>query len=92
VADRGGAGGAPVTIEVRVELKPNVADAEGESVERSLALLGIRGVRSVRTARVYELTFEGLSAEEARARAHEAVDRLLANPVIHRVDVRPAAG
>ncbi len=90
MADPGAGEPAPVRIEVRVELKPNVADAEGESVERSLGLLGIGGVRSVRTARVYELTFEGISAEEARRRANEAVERLLANPVIHRVDVRPA--
>lgn len=79
-------------IEVRVELKANVADAEGESVERSLTLLGIRGVRSVRTATVYEIEFEGITATEARARADEAVERLLANPVIHRVDVRPVPG
>jgi phosphoribosylformylglycinamidine synthase PurS subunit len=76
-------------FEIRIALKPGVADAEGESVERSLALLGIPGVRSVRTARVFELAFEGLGPRAARARADEAVARLLANPVIHRVHVRP---
>ncbi len=75
-----------------MELKPEVQDAEGESVTRSLALLGIAGVRAVRVARLYELTFEGTDAGEAERRAREAVDRLLANPVIHRVVVRPAAG
>lgn len=78
-------------VEIRVALKAGVADAEGESVARALGLLGIAGVRSVRTARVYELSFEGVSAREARARAEEAVARLLANPVIHRVEVRAAA-
>ena len=80
-----------VRFEIRVALKPGVADAEAESVHRSLGLLGIRDVRSVRTARVFVLEFEGLSEEEARARAEEAVSRLLANPVIHRVTVRPAS-
>lgn len=72
-----------------MSLKAAVADAEGESVARSLSLLGIDGVRSVRTSRGYALEFEGVSASEARRRAQEAVDRLLANPVIHRVSVRP---
>lgn len=82
-------GRRPVRYEVVVALKPAVADAEGESVARSLSLLGIGGVRSVRTSRGYVLEFEGLSSSEARRRAQEAVDRLLANPVIHRVSVRP---
>lgn len=76
-------------VEVVVALKPAVADAEGESVARSLGLLGIGGVRSVRTSRGYALEFEGVSAREARRRTEDAVRRLLANPVIHRVSVRP---
>ena len=76
-------------LEVRVELKPGVVDAEAESVRRSLELLGIPSVGRVATARIYDLEFEGVSPAEARRRAEEAVDRLLANPVIHRVTVRP---
>ncbi len=75
--------------EVRVELKPGILDAEGESIARSLALLGIAGVRRVGTARIYDLEFENVSAPEAERLARDAVDRLLANPVIHRVTVRP---
>ena len=77
-----------VRVEVRVELKPEVQDAEGESVQRSLGLLGVSGVDRVRVARVFELEFDTADATEAERRAHEAVDRLLANPVIHRVTVR----
>jgi phosphoribosylformylglycinamidine synthase PurS subunit len=77
-----------VRVEVRVELKPGVMDAEAASIEKSLALLGIRGVHSVTTARIYDLEFTGVTTAEARRRAQEAVDRLLANPVIHRVTVR----
>jgi len=75
---------------VRVELKPEVADAEAESVARSLGLLGIGSLRKVRIARLFELEFEGVDAAEADRRAREAVERLLANPVIHRVAIRPA--
>ncbi|MGC2360208.1 MAG: phosphoribosylformylglycinamidine synthase subunit PurS [Thermoplasmata archaeon] len=78
-----------VRLEVRVELKPGVLDAEGESVEKSLGLLGIAGVRHVATARIYDLEFVDVTPTEAHRRAEEAVDRLLANPVIHRVSIRP---
>lgn len=80
-----------VRIEVRVELKPGVLDAEALSIEKSLGLLGIPSVRRVTTARVYDLEFSNVSGEEAKRLADEAVDRLLANPVIHRVTVRPVS-
>jgi phosphoribosylformylglycinamidine synthase subunit PurS len=76
-------------LEVRVELKPGVLDAEGESVEKSLGLLGIMGVRRVTTARVYDIEFVDVTPAEAHRRAQEAVDKLLANPVIHRVTIQP---
>ncbi len=76
-------------VEIRVELKPGVVDAEADSIQRSLAQLGIRSVAHVRTARVYDLEFTGVGSDEAERRAGEAVDRLLANPVIHRVTIRP---
>jgi phosphoribosylformylglycinamidine synthase PurS subunit len=78
-----------VRLEVRVELKAGVLDAEAVSVEKSLGLLGIVGVRHVTMARVYDLEFADMTATEAHRRAEEAVDRLLANPVIHRVTIRP---
>jgi phosphoribosylformylglycinamidine synthase subunit PurS len=76
-------------MEVRIELKPGVMDAEAASVEKSLGLLGLASVPRVTTARVYDLVFEGISETEAHRLADEAVERLLANPVIHRVSVRP---
>lgn len=76
-------------LEIRVELKPGVLDAEADSVQKSLALLGIAGVRHVTTARLYDIEFSDMTPAEARRRAQEAVDRLLANPVIHRVTIEP---
>ncbi len=77
-----------VTMEVRVELKPGVLDAEAGSVEKSLGLLGFASVPHVRTARIYDLVFDGVTEREAQQLAQEAVDRLLANPVVHQVSVR----
>ncbi len=85
-------GDGSVTVEVRVELKPGVMDAEAESIQKSLDLLGIRHVRHVRTARVYALQFADVDPTEAKRLADEAVDRLLANPVIHRVTVTSRPG
>ncbi|MGD0256323.1 MAG: phosphoribosylformylglycinamidine synthase subunit PurS [Thermoplasmata archaeon] len=79
-----------VRMEVRIELKPGVFDAEADSVEKSLRLLGIATVPKVGTARIFDLEFAGVSAAAAKRLSQEAVDRLLANPVIHRVTVRPA--
>ena len=78
----------PCRVEVRVELKPEVADAEAETVAHSLGLLGVDRLRRVHIARLYDLEFDGVDEEGARRRAQEAVDRLLANPVIHRVSIR----
>jgi len=83
------AAGRPERVEVRVELKPGVVDPEAESIEKALGELGIPSVRRVATARVYDLEFVGVTAAEARRLASEAVDRLLANPVIHRVTIAP---
>ena len=75
-------------VEVRVELKPGIMDAEAESVEKSLGLLGLDKLQNVRTARIFTLEFKKVSEQEARRLADRAVDRLLANPVIHRVEIR----
>jgi phosphoribosylformylglycinamidine synthase subunit PurS len=80
-----------VRVEVRVELKPGVLDAEALSIEKSLGLLGIPSVHRVTTAHVYDLEFSGVTGDGAKRLAEEAVDRLLANPVIHRVTVRPVS-
>ncbi len=75
-----------------MELKPGVMDAEAVSIQKSLGLLRIPSVERVATARIYDLEFSGVSAAEASRLAQEAVDRLLANPVIHRVTIGRPVG
>ena len=79
----------PVAIEVRVELKSGILDPEAASIEKSLGLLGVPEVAKVGTARVYVLEFRGVSPADAERLAARAVDRLLANPVIHNVTISP---
>ncbi len=68
-------------VEVRVSLKKGALDAEGETVQKSLGLLGYP-VRKVQTVKVYRLTVDAASNREARELVESASKRLLANPVI----------
>ncbi len=73
-------------VEVRVELKKGALDAEGETVAKSLGLLGY-DVKKVDTIKVYKISLEATSKEDAVKRASEASERLLANPVIQEYSV-----
>lgn len=68
-------------IEVRIELKPGVIDAEGESVCKALKLLGFKAEK-VRSVHVYVITLESKSKQSALREIDDACRRLLANPVI----------
>jgi phosphoribosylformylglycinamidine synthase subunit PurS len=69
------------TAEVRIELKSGVLDAEGETVGKTLKLLGfpVKGVKSVK---VYDIVIDAVSEEDAKKKAENAAKKLLANPVI----------
>ena len=68
-------------VEVRVSLKKGALDAEGETVQKSLKLLGF-SVNKVETIKVYRITVEAKSEGDARKTVEDACRRLLANPVI----------
>ena len=85
-----GATTSTITLEVRVELKPGILDAEADSIQKSLGLLGVTHVSNVATAKVYAISYDGVDLEQAQALTDRAVDQLLANPVVHRVSVAPA--
>ncbi|OYT55127.1 MAG: phosphoribosylformylglycinamidine synthase PurS protein [Candidatus Altiarchaeales archaeon ex4484_2] len=74
------------TIEVRIELKKGVIDAEGETVKKSLNLLGYR-IKDVNTVRIYAIKVEAGSENDAVEEINEACKRLLANPVIQNYSV-----
>jgi phosphoribosylformylglycinamidine synthase PurS subunit len=67
--------------EVRVELKKGVTDAEGDTVQKSLKMLGYP-ITKVKVARVFMLVVEADSKEVAEKKVEDACTRLLANPVI----------
>jgi len=65
---------------VEVGLKPGHSDPEGETTKQSLAELNYP-VLSVGVKKVYEITLEARSLNEAKKTAEEMCKRLLANPV-----------
>lgn len=67
--------------EVRIELKKGVVDAEGETVKKSLDLLGF-DFEEVKSIKMYSLSLEAENEKEAREKVEEACEKLLANPVI----------
>ena len=83
--------GSRQAIEVRVELKRGILDPEAEAVRKALDLLGIKGLESVAMSRSYTLEFSHADPQEARRRAEASVERLLANPIIHRVSIHAVA-
>lgn len=69
--------------EVRIELKPGVADPEGANTKKALELLGFRGVKAVKTVHAFSLDLDAGSEGEAHAQVEEMCKKLLVNPVIH---------
>jgi phosphoribosylformylglycinamidine synthase PurS subunit len=75
-----------VIAEIRIELKPGVADPEGQNTKKALELLGFKGIKGVRTIKVFEMELDA-SPDEAKAQGEEMCRKLLANPVIQKFKV-----
>jgi phosphoribosylformylglycinamidine synthase subunit PurS len=75
-------------VEVRVTLKPGLADPQGRAVEGALPALGWTNVSEVRVGKQIRLVLDAESADAARAQAEAMAERFLSNPVIEdsRVD------
>jgi phosphoribosylformylglycinamidine synthase subunit PurS len=73
--------------EVRVKLKPGIADPQGQTIERALPAVGFSDARNVRVGKLIELEVDASSSLEARRRIEEMCERLLANPVIESYSV-----
>jgi phosphoribosylformylglycinamidine synthase len=73
---------------VTVRLKDGVLDPEGQTIRRALDQMGISGVESVRTARLFEIRLTADDAGSARARLEEISTKLLTNPVVETFAVK----
>ncbi|HXZ83710.1 MAG TPA: phosphoribosylformylglycinamidine synthase subunit PurS [Acidimicrobiales bacterium] len=75
-------------IVVEIRGLTGLADPEGLAIERALPSLGFAGVEGVHVGKVFRFSVDAPSAAEARRTAQEMCDRLLANPVIERAEIR----
>lgn len=78
-----------VKAEIRIELKHGVADPEGDNTKKALELLGFRGIKGVKTVKLFEVELD-MDPAQAQAACEEMSRKLLANPVIqsYRVELK----
>jgi len=72
---------------VEVSLRPDVADPQGSTIERSLPALGFGGVVGVRVGKAIRFTIEASDEVAARGQVDELCRSFLTNPVIEDVEV-----
>ncbi len=63
-------------------LKTTVLDPQGQTIRRALSSLGHSSVTEVRQGKVFVLSLEGLSRDEARAEVERIAKDVLTNSVI----------
>jgi phosphoribosylformylglycinamidine synthase len=66
-------------LKIEVSLKPGHSDPEGETTAQLLKELGYE-IETAGVSKVYNVTLEARSRNEAKTRAEEMCRRLLANP------------
>jgi phosphoribosylformylglycinamidine synthase subunit PurS len=76
-----------VVAEIRIELKPGVADPEGQNTKKALELLGFENIQSVKSIKLFVMELDAEPAEAKKA-CEEMCRKLLANPVIQKFSVQ----
>ncbi len=74
-------------IEVRISLKPGILDPEARAIQHALSDLGFPTTK-LSTARIFSLSVEAEDRDQAGEMGRQMCERLLANPVIHRYEVK----
>ena len=73
-------------IDIRIDLKKGVADPEGSNTKKTLESLGFKGVKDVKSVKMFEITLD-MPEKEAKKCGEEMCRKLLANPVIQSFSV-----
>jgi phosphoribosylformylglycinamidine synthase PurS subunit len=68
--------------EVHVQLRPGIADPEGQTIAGGLRSLGFSTVSAVRHGKLLRVAFEAHDPSEASREVEAMCRRLLANPVM----------
>jgi phosphoribosylformylglycinamidine synthase subunit PurS len=73
--------------EIKIMPLKELLDPQGKAVLGGLANLGIKSINDVRIGKNIQLNIDASSAEEARAIAQEAAQKLLANQVMEDFEI-----
>jgi phosphoribosylformylglycinamidine synthase len=74
-------------VEIAILLKKGVTDPEGEATAKTLRLLGFP-VKDAKFIKTFRIEIDESSREKALSLADEMCRKLLANPVIHKYEIR----
>jgi len=69
---------------VYVKLKDGVLDPQGSTIRRALENMGYRGIKDVRSGKVFEIAFEQDQGKKPEELIDEICRKLLTNPVIEK--------
>ena len=72
---------------VTIGLKKGILDPEGLNTKKALELLGFSSVVDVATSKVFEITVDVESKEDALAEIDKMCTKLLCNPVVNEYTV-----
>ena len=73
--------------EIKIMPLKELLDPQGKAVMGGLANLGIKNIHDVRIGKHIQLNMEASSADEARAIAQEAAEKLLSNQVMEEFEI-----
>ncbi|KAA0224135.1 phosphoribosylformylglycinamidine synthase subunit PurS [bacterium] len=68
--------------QIHITLKNGILDPQGKTIHHALETLEFSGITEVRTGKLIEITFAGVTRARAQELAEAACQKLLANPVI----------
>ncbi len=67
---------------IRIQLRKQILDVQGKTVENALHSLNFQDISHVHIGKYVELTVEAASKDAAFARVDDACKKLIANPVM----------
>jgi phosphoribosylformylglycinamidine synthase len=78
----------PAQATVYVSLKDGVLDPQGLTIKKALDDLGYRGIKEVRSGKFFQIVLDGSVRNSSLEYISEISDKLLANPVIEKFEVK----
>lgn len=71
-------------FEVKILLKDNVNDPQGQTITESANRIGFSGIKNIRSGKIFIVQIDSESEKEAQKNINEISDKLLSNPIIEK--------